>query len=92
MTESVCLVWFEPVGCDPLKCIPNATPVFLKLIISLQFVKQQSDREIVTKIKTLQNTELSRLSWSSLLFNILWRAPLFFVQLILKEFSQEQNI
>lgn len=80
------------MGCGPLKGIPNATPVFLKLIISLQFVKQQSDREIVTKIKTLQNTELSRLSWSSLLFYILWRTPLFFVQLILQEFSQEQNI
>ena len=92
MTEIVCLVWFEPVGCGLLKCIPNATPVFLKLIISLQFVKQQSDREIVTKTKTLQNTELSRLSWSSLLFYILWRTPLFFVQLILQEFSQEQNI
>ena len=80
------------MGCGPLKCIPNATPVFLKLIISLRFVKQQSGREIVTKIKTLQNTELSRLSWSSLLFYILWRTPLFFVQLILQEFSQEQNI
>ena len=80
------------MGCSPLECVPTATPVFLKLIISLQFVKQQSDREIVTKIKTLQNKELSRLSWSSLLFYILWRTPLFFVQLILQEFSQEQNI